>query len=715
MPGPLKPDDPQTLGGYELLGRLGAGGMGVVYLGRDRDGTQAAVKVINGDLLRGADQGHVARFRREIAALGRLGRRCTALLLDADPDADPPYLVTEYVHGPTLGAEIDRHGPLADGPLESLAVAVLAALDHIHRAGVTHRDLKPGNIVLGPYGPRVIDFGLALLTEMNTQVTATGMVIGTPAYMAPEQITGRPVDAPADVFSWAGTIVYAASGRPPFGGDLRGMGDRIAHGTPQLDGLGGRLLEVVTRALAKDPAERPTAAEALDALRGLSMTRTVLDSAALSDVEAPATMVEADPQEPQEPQEPDAWAALAAQSLAEGRVRLAVEQAEQGLRIKPSHARCLFHRGVARSRLGENGLADVRLAHESDPSDSEIALGYARELARSPLRSDNDKAWEMAPRDPQVRAARALSLLGDGDAALDEAYGLAPEEPAVRKAYARRLMREGRDLALAYELTPDDSVVRVAYARELVRDDGDLALAYELAPGERAVRDAYASSLASDDATVIEAFAVAPGASEIRSRYESYSRKVAGVVLDEPDRLRVVAEFARVFPGRSAGRAPLDPTAAVSAFDALEAVWRELPERTRARLRDRAFQTLQRKIVDNADAGYPPADSRAVVALIDRMEALNMGFDDLRKEVYTRREGPLFLVLGILGAVAGAAAYPLLAFFSDLGFVKGLVVIPAALVVIVVCLLANGVRASLRRTVRRRRTEQAAAVNEGPR
>ncbi|WP_309237349.1 serine/threonine-protein kinase [Actinomadura sp. BRA 177] len=178
---PLQAGDPDSIGGYRILARLGSGGMGTVYLADDVTGTYVAVKMIKPELVRHEDGAISARFRREIAALRRLGRRCTAALLDADPDGDPPYLVVEYIDGLALSQAVRRDGPLRGAALEEVAVGVAAALEHIHGQGIAHRDLKPANVLLGPHGPRVIDFGIAVLAGRDTRITATGQLWGTPA------------------------------------------------------------------------------------------------------------------------------------------------------------------------------------------------------------------------------------------------------------------------------------------------------------------------------------------------------------------------------------------------------------------------------------------------------------------------------------------------------------------------------------------------------
>ncbi|MFI6502720.1 protein kinase [Nonomuraea typhae] len=243
---------PPNVGPYRIVRRLGEGGQGVVYLGEGRDGTRVAVKV-----LRSGGDG----LAREIAAARRVEPFCIAQVLDASAGGTP-YIVTEYVEGPSL-AEAGRH---TGADLQRLAVATATALAAIHRAGVVHRDFKPGNVLLGPDGPRVIDFGIA---RSGTALTMTSSIVGTPAYMAPEQLAGVPVGPAADVFAWAGVMVFAATGRPPFGDDsLPAVITRIQRAVPEFGNLPAPLRPIVTRCLEKDPAMRPSMQDVLFELIG---------------------------------------------------------------------------------------------------------------------------------------------------------------------------------------------------------------------------------------------------------------------------------------------------------------------------------------------------------------------------------------------------------------------------------------------------------------
>jgi serine/threonine protein kinase len=265
---PRRPGDPVWYGAYEVLGFLGEGGMGVVYLGRGADGGLVAIKVVRAELARHPE--FRARFRREAESALRVPRFCTAEVLGADPDAAEPYLVTEYIDGPTLDEVIKTGGPLQRAELDQLGVSMAAALAGIHATGVIHRDLKPSNVLLSRMGPRVIDFGIASAVDA-VRLTADGQAMGTPTYMSPEQLEGRPTPA-SDVFAWGGVMAFAATGRRPFGtGPLPEVASRIMEGEPDLGGLTGPLRDVIAAALTKDQTRRPTPARLLEML-GVSGT-----------------------------------------------------------------------------------------------------------------------------------------------------------------------------------------------------------------------------------------------------------------------------------------------------------------------------------------------------------------------------------------------------------------------------------------------------------
>jgi predicted Ser/Thr protein kinase len=257
---PLLPGDPQWLGGYRLIGRLGEGGQGTVYLGQPQSGQPVAVKLLRAEWTR--DPVARARFAREVAAVGKVAPFCTARILDARVEGDQPFVVSEFIDGPSLQAVVARHGPLSGSALDRLAVAIATALSAIHQAGVIHRDLKPGNVLLGPDGVRVIDFGIA--RSADASATLTSQLFGTPGYMAPEVVRGEPAGPAADVFAWAATITFAATGNPPFHGpNMAATIYQLTNGEPDLGVLSGHLRGIVAECVAKDPAARPTAVDLL--------------------------------------------------------------------------------------------------------------------------------------------------------------------------------------------------------------------------------------------------------------------------------------------------------------------------------------------------------------------------------------------------------------------------------------------------------------------
>lgn len=257
---PLEPNDPQRVGPYRLTGRLGVGGQGIVYLGTTESDETVAVKTLHSDWLR--DASALDRLAKEVASARRVASFCTARVIDADLDAEPPYIVSEFIDGPTLLASVSEHGPLDESRLVRLAVGTATALAAIHGQGVAHRDFKPGNVILGPDGARVIDFGIA--RDQTMDVTGTSGIVGTPVYMAPEHFLGERVDQPADMFAWASTMVYAGTGKGPFTApSLPAIMHRVINDEPALGELPEPLAGLIGRCLTKDPGARPTSRDVL--------------------------------------------------------------------------------------------------------------------------------------------------------------------------------------------------------------------------------------------------------------------------------------------------------------------------------------------------------------------------------------------------------------------------------------------------------------------
>ena len=273
-------DHTDRLGPYRLLERLGEGGMGVVYLATDPNQRKVAVKALRPVIA--ADPNARRRLAREVETMRRVRSPFVAEVLDADVTSDPPYIVTRYVSGRTLEEIVSQGGPLTGPQLARLASGLALALAAVHAAGVVHRDLKPGNVMIANGEPVVIDFGIAQVPD-STRLTQTGMFMGTPGYLAPEVIEGKPSGPASDVHSWGATVAFAATGRPPFGtGAFETIFYRIINGQPDLDGFPAPLQSIVGQALSRDPARRPDTAE-------LCRCTSALDPSSLAPARAAAT------------------------------------------------------------------------------------------------------------------------------------------------------------------------------------------------------------------------------------------------------------------------------------------------------------------------------------------------------------------------------------------------------------------------------------------
>ncbi|MYW04816.1 serine/threonine-protein kinase, partial [Streptomyces sp. SID3343] len=267
----LRRQDPRIVGSYRLLRRLGAGGMGVVYLGVDRHGKKVALKLIRQELAGNPE--FRSRFAREVAAAAMVRGNRTAPLVDADPNAERPWLATEYVPGPSLQRRVGDRGPLGCLDLARVGSAVADGLVSVHAVGVVHRDVKPSNILLSPDGPQIIDFGIAYADGAGT-LTVTGTAVGSPGFLAPEQVRGQTVTPATDIFALGVTLAYAGRGAPPFGsGPVDALLYRVVHEEPDLEGVPEQVAPLIAACLSKDPRMRPTAEQVRERLAVIARQR----------------------------------------------------------------------------------------------------------------------------------------------------------------------------------------------------------------------------------------------------------------------------------------------------------------------------------------------------------------------------------------------------------------------------------------------------------
>ena len=377
----LRDTDPRQVGEYRLLGRLGEGGQGVVFLAAGSTGSRAAVKLLPPT----TDPQVRNRFLKEVAAAQRVGRFCTAQVLDAGIFERRPFIVSEYVSGPSLVEVIEQLGPRGGAVLERIAVATLTALGAVHAAGMVHRDFKPGNVLLGPDGPVLIDFGLAAVPGMTTMGPSGQVAMGTPAFMAPEQLAAERVTAAADMWSWAVTMVFAGTGELPFKGEsLTAAAFAILHSEPDVGRLPEPLGSLVHRCLNKDPAVRPSARGVLGELvaAGARLIGPMppMASAPAADEETPSSQrMSAAPPEPPQGNGDGLIAALPASRLRPARRGSGRTRRRRRRRAALLLAAIVLVAGVGglAFNLPQRGASSEQLAGSRTPTSQELAAEAA--------------------------------------------------------------------------------------------------------------------------------------------------------------------------------------------------------------------------------------------------------------------------------------------------------------------------------------------------
>ncbi|WP_067481954.1 WD40 repeat domain-containing serine/threonine protein kinase [Actinomadura hibisca] len=415
---PLRNDDPRQIGPYRLEGRLGAGGMGEVFLGASPSGRKVAVKVVRAQYA--ADPEFRRRFAREIEAARRVGGFHTAQVVDADPNAASPWMVTAFVPGPSLRQVVLRQGPLAPRAVRELGAGLAEGLAAIHACGLVHRDLKPGNVIMAPDGPRIIDFGIARATDA-TALTSTGAVVGTFSFMSPEQVRADVTGPASDVFSFGCVLAYAALGRGPFDAPtIPAIVHRIVGAPPDLDGLAAdpHLRDLIAACLAKNPAQRPNLPDVLTALTTTPSRRLPRRAVLLGGAAVAATAAVSVPTVLLWPQDAPAARRRAAPKTPIG-VPKAVnlpssEVAVFDLAFSPD-GKTLYGAGFASILRWDLATAQVT-THEIEDSD-----GYQRPMAFSPdvrtlasaVKNGGVRLWDVASGKARKTIAKA-----QGDQAL---------------------------------------------------------------------------------------------------------------------------------------------------------------------------------------------------------------------------------------------------------------------------------------------------------
>ncbi|WP_405742372.1 bifunctional serine/threonine-protein kinase/ABC transporter substrate-binding protein [Streptomyces sp. NBC_00028] len=495
---PLRTSDPAKLADYRLLGRLGAGGMGVVYLARSAGGTLVALKVIQAELAE--DDGFRERFRREAETARRMTSPWVASLVDADPDAAEPWLATTFVPGPSLGEAVAEHGPLPVRSLRVLGARLADALRELHSAHLVHRDVKPGNVLLALDGPRLIDFGVARDAQ-DTSLTSTGVVVGTPGFLSPEQARGGGESGPeADVFSLGCLLAYAATGRPPFGtGSADALLYRAAHDAPDLDGVPAELTEVIVGCLEKAPRDRPTAEALAETLTAAGTTAEPSGDAVPDVPDDPREALRKEPlQEAVEDSIPapvpqdEAW-------LPEPLVRLIAERSAAGLALP----------GIDDTEID----ASADPAVETPPPSRRRFLLLAGGAAAVAVAGGGAAAWAALSRDdgnkkPPAATGPVHTIALHADLSGDQKAVGRAQEQGLRLAVAEFNARRNKPFKLAVRTVDDagDPARAPVVAKELVADSSVLAVIGPTTDG------CALAALATYDAASLPMIAVSPGA-----------------------------------------------------------------------------------------------------------------------------------------------------------------------------------------------------------
>jgi serine/threonine protein kinase len=399
----LQGGDPRRIGPYRLVGRLGAGGMGMVFAGRSAGGRAVAVKVIRGELA--GDPEFRVRFSREVAAARSVSGLFTAPVVDADVDGPMPWLATAYVPGPSLSDAVREHGALPPASVLALAAGLAEGLAAIHAAGLIHRDLKPSNVLLAEDGPRVIDFGISRAAEA-TALTHADLVIGSPGFMSPEQAEGRETGPPSDVFSFGAVLAFAASGQGPFGsGSTAALVYRVVHGPPDLDKVPAEVRPLAERCLAKDPGQRPTTAQLLAELDGADLAAGWLPAPVSEELSRRAEIPDPEP----------------VSSLEAGRLTVTAARPGQAPSPPPPQARAGSLPGAAPRRRRRPAMVALMLAGVLAVASGGTAIGI--NLAGGKPAGDHRSGGPRASATAQ--RSRALTAAGPGSSP----SGRAPAAP----------------------------------------------------------------------------------------------------------------------------------------------------------------------------------------------------------------------------------------------------------------------------------------------